>query len=118
MEVILPLYGYVSGQSIKTQTDALLKIGCKEVISDSSGHRRRDNLIKKLKGGDQIAVWRLDCLANNLIDLHQCIEIIKNKGVRLKALHEKLDTDKHSPDTLIKLAKFLLNHHQHHDKSS
>lgn len=96
------LYGYarVSTQEQEThaQTDALQKAGVGFIFSEkksggtTAGRPELEKLLRILKPGDQIVVYKLDRIARSLKDLLRIIERIEEKGAQFRSLTESLDT--------------------------
>lgn len=96
------LYGYarVSTQEQEThaQTDALRKAGVGFIFSEKRsggstvGRPELEKLLRMLKPGDQVVVYKLDRIARSLKDLLRIIERIEEKGAQFRSLTESLDT--------------------------
>lgn len=96
------LYGYarVSTQEQEThaQTDALSKTGVGFIFSEKRsggttvGRPQLEIMLRKLKPGDQVIVYKLDRIARSLKDLLRIIERIEEKGAQFRSLTESLDT--------------------------
>ncbi|CAH0440324.1 recombinase family protein [Ralstonia pseudosolanacearum] len=96
------LYGYarVSTQEQEThaQTDALSKAGVGFIFSEKRsggstvGRPELEKLLRVLKPGDQVIVYKLDRIARSLKDLLRIIERIEEKGAQFRSLTESLDT--------------------------
>ncbi|ATJ85793.1 recombinase family protein [Ralstonia solanacearum] len=96
------LYGYarVSTQEQEThaQTDALSKAGVGFIFSEkksggtTAGRPELEKLLRILKPGDQVVVYKLDRIARSLKDLLRIIERIEEKGAQFRSLTESLDT--------------------------
>ncbi|WP_104577611.1 recombinase family protein [Ralstonia insidiosa] len=95
-------YGYarVSTQEQEThaQTDALLKAGVGFIFSEKrsaasmAGRPQLEKLLRTLKRGDTVIVYKLDRIARSLKDLLRIIERIEEKGAQFRSLTESLDT--------------------------
>ena len=84
-------------QSLNLQKDALKKPGCKKIynehISGASADRPKLNdLIKQIRKGDVIIVWKLDRLGRSLRDLVYLVSRFQELGVGFKSLHDNIDT--------------------------
>lgn len=96
------MYGYarVSTQEQEThaQTDALSKAGVGFIFSEKRsggttvGRPQLEIMLRKLKPGDQVIVYKLDRIARSLKDLLRIIERIEEKGAQFRSLTESLDT--------------------------
>ena len=85
-------------QTTALQRDALRRAGCAEIYEDAgvSGVALRrpnlDRLLKRLKPGDVVVVWRLDRLGRSLPDLVRFVAQIKEAGAGFRSLTESIDT--------------------------
>ncbi len=95
------LIGYArvstSDQSLDLQTDALFKAGCRETFTDvvsgsKSSREGLDKLLKYIRPGDVVVVWKLDRLGRSLKNLIDLIQLFNNKRVGFKSLQENIDT--------------------------
>ncbi len=96
------LYGYarVSTQEQEThaQTDALAKAGVGFIFSEKRsggstiGRPELEKMLRMLKPGDTVVVYKLDRIARSLKDLLRIIERIEEKGAQFRSLTESLDT--------------------------
>ena len=99
-------------QSLDLQLDALLKEGIpqKNIYTDkvSSTKEVRKSLSKLLKcvrDGDTIVVWKLDRLARSLIHFTNLMAKLKEKGVRFRSITEPfIDTTEKSSHS-----EFIIN---------
>lgn len=99
-------------QSLGLQLDALLKEGIpqKNIYTDkvSSTKEVRNSLSKLLKyvrDGDTIVVWKLDRLARSLIHFTNLMTKLKEKGVRFRSITEPfIDTTEKSSHS-----EFIIN---------
>ncbi|MGL4759821.1 MAG: recombinase family protein [Patescibacteria group bacterium] len=96
-------YGYArvstQDQNLNLQTDALQKEGVEkenfftDFISGSKFERKGLNqLLEKLQAGDVLVVWKLDRLGRSLKELINLIDKLKEKGVDIQSVQDKLDT--------------------------
>ncbi len=84
-------------QDNATQIDALKKSGCETIFEEKmSGGRwerpKLQELLKHIRKGDTVVVWKLDRLSRSLKDLLFIIEQIEAKGAGFKSLTESIDT--------------------------
>jgi len=95
------VFGYArvstEDQDMGMQVDALKKYGCdkifKEKVSAVAKNREQFNaMLRSLREGDVIAVWKLDRLGRKLIDIADLAERMNKKGVQLISLTQKIDT--------------------------
>lgn len=85
-------------QSLDLQMSALSAAGCTDVLTDE-GYSGADftrpgltRLLRKLRRGDTIVVWRLDRLGRSLFELLKLIRNLNERGVEFRSLSESLDT--------------------------
>lgn len=84
-------------QNLDLQKDALEKAGCKKIYSEQvSGakieRKQLDELIKQVRKGDIIIVWKLDRLGRSLRDLVNLISKFQEMEVGFKSLQDSIDT--------------------------
>lgn len=84
-------------QNLDLQKDALEKAGCKKIYSEQvSGakieRKQLDELIKQVRKGDIIVVWKLDRLGRSLRDLVNLISRFQAMEVGFKSLQDSIDT--------------------------
>lgn len=87
------------GQSLDVQEAALRQAGCERVFAEKQSGRKasdREQLglaLDFIRDGDTLVVTRLDRLARSVIDLHQIIARITEKGAAFRVLHQSgIDT--------------------------
>ncbi|MCW8876735.1 MAG: recombinase family protein [Kangiellaceae bacterium] len=91
------------------QREALLEADCEKIfVEQQSGAStaNREELEKALEfvcEGDTLVVFKLDRLARSIIDLHQILSRLNNKGVKFKSLKDS------SVDTTSAQGKLMLN---------
>ncbi len=84
-------------QSMDLQKDALLKAGCKEVFEDiisgsKSDREGLDKLLKYVRPGDTVVVWKLDRLGRSLKHLIEIVQMFNERGIGFRSLQENIDT--------------------------
>lgn len=84
-------------QSLQLQVDALKAAGCEKIYQEvASGAKTArlilDDLMKNLRAGDTLIIWKLDRLGRNLVHLRQTVEELKNKDVTFISLSEEINT--------------------------
>lgn len=84
-------------QDNATQIDSLKKSGCETIFEEKMSGGRWDRpklqeLLKHIRKGDTVVVWKLDRLSRSLKDLLFIIEQIETKDVGFKSLTESIDT--------------------------
>lgn len=85
-------------QKLAPQINALNEAGCDKIYKEClSGVIRKNSvlteLVRILKEGDELVVTRLDRLGRSLRHFLSLTETLKEKGIKLKVLHENIDTD-------------------------
>lgn len=99
------IYGYArvstQDQNLGLQLEALKQAGVSienirvETISGSVEPRKRpvlSSLLRHLKKGDMLVVWKLDRLGRNALDLLELDERMKRREVHLHSITEELNT--------------------------
>src|SRR2546428_930667 len=84
-------------QTIHLQKDALEKIGCTKIFTDtiSGAKAGRPGLTEALayvREGDTLVVWRLDRLGRSLKHLIETITALNNRKIGFKSIQENIDT--------------------------
>ena len=85
-------------QDLTVQMDDLSRAQCEKVFSEKqsgTGIAKRDQLAAALdfvREGDTLVVTRIDRLARSVKDLESMIELLKRKGVFLRATQQPIDT--------------------------
>jgi len=96
-------YGYArvstNDQDAAMQLAALKKDGCKKIFTDKgiSGAASKApallRLLKVLKYGDSVTVWKLDRLGRTTRNLVILLDDLKQRGVKFKSLTQAIDTE-------------------------
>lgn len=95
-------YGRVStsDQSLNLQIDALKKLGCefKNIYTDTASGAKSsrdglDMMLKYLRRGDTVVVWKLDRLARSLRNLIDLVAEFQERGIGFKSIQENIDTE-------------------------
>lgn len=85
-------------QNLELQRDALARAGCVQVYEEKAsgkskaGRPELANMMRALRKGDTLIVWRLDRLGRSLVDLVQLVDELAVRGVAFESLSEKIDT--------------------------
>src|SRR3989440_2728228 len=84
-------------QTLNLQKDALEKIGCSEIFTDtaSGAQTERSGLneaLAFLREGDTLVVWRLDRLGRTLRRLIETIADFNKRHIGFKSITENIDT--------------------------
>lgn len=95
------LIGYVrvstSDQNLDLQLDALKQIGCDKIYKDIASGAKADRVglaevLKYIRKGDTLVVWRLDRLGRSLRHLIDTINQINDQGSYFRSIQESIDT--------------------------
>ena len=86
-----------TGQHLELQEDALAKAGCEKIFRDVASdavvsRKRLAEAIEFARHGDTLVVWKLDRLGRSLKHLIETVNLLKERGVGLMSLQEKIDT--------------------------
>lgn len=85
-------------QNLDLQRDALQRAGCVQLYEDKAsgramkGRPERANVLRALRPGDTLVVWRLDRLGRSLYDLVRIVDELAARGVKFESLNEQIDT--------------------------
>ena len=84
-------------QSNAGQHAALKRAGCRRVFEEAASGGRWDRpvlqaMLRQLRDGDVVVVWKLDRLSRSLTDLLPILERIEAAGAGLRSLTERIDT--------------------------
>jgi DNA invertase Pin-like site-specific DNA recombinase len=85
-------------QNLDLQRDALQRAGCvqlyEEKASGKAANNRAElaNVLRALRNGDTLIVWRLDRLGRSLHDLVNIVNDLHDRGIGFESLTEKIDT--------------------------
>jgi DNA invertase Pin-like site-specific DNA recombinase len=84
-------------QSNALQAKALKAAGCQRVFEEAASGGRWDrpilhDMLRQLRDGDVIVVWKLDRLSRSLKDLLHLMERIKEADAGFRSLTEAIDT--------------------------
>src|SRR5689334_22277840 len=84
-------------QSLSLQIDALQKAGCEKIHEEiASGAKTArpvlDEIMRNLREGDTLVIWKLDRLGRNLAHLIQMTTKLIEKKVGLISLNDPIDT--------------------------
>ncbi|TNM60549.1 recombinase family protein [Aliirhizobium smilacinae] len=93
-------YGRISTteQSLDLQVAALKAAGCSAILTDE-GFSGADfsrpglsKLLRTLRHGDTLTVWRLDRLGRSLFELLALVRDLNKRGIEFRSISENLDT--------------------------
>ena len=85
-------------QKLELQRDALAKAGCEKIFEDkASGVKAaRPGLTEAvafMRPGDTLVIWKLSRLGRSLRQLIEAVQMLQDKGIELRSLHESIDTN-------------------------
>lgn len=85
-------------QNMDLQITALNAAGCAKILTDE-GYSGADftrpgltKMLRTLRRGDTLTVWRLDRLGRSLFELLKLVRDLNERGVEFRSLSESLDT--------------------------
>jgi len=84
-------------QNLDLQIDDLKKNGCEKIYEEKVSGSKAERLIlqdmlKNLRSGDVLIVWKLDRLGRSLKDLLEIVSGLQNNGIGFVSLKESIDT--------------------------
>ena len=84
-------------QTINLQKDALEKIGCSKIFTDTASgatteRKGLDEALEYVREGDSLVVWKLDRLGRSLKHLIETITDLNTRKIGFKSLTENIDT--------------------------
>lgn len=102
-------------QNIDLQTDALKKIGVDKIFMDKvSGVKSEkpmlNELLKFIRKGDTLTVWRLDRIGRTTIGLIQFVTELNEKGIHFRSITENIDTCSASGKLIFQIFCVLAEH--------
>ena len=95
------LIGYIlvstSDQNLDMQLDSVKQVGCDKIHKDIASGAKDDrvglsDVLKYIRKGDTLVVWRLDRLGRSLRHLIDTINQIQGQGCYFRSLQENIDT--------------------------
>jgi DNA invertase Pin-like site-specific DNA recombinase len=86
-----------SDQTLNLQKDALEKIGCTKIFTDTASGAKAERkgleeALNYVREGDILVVWRLDRLGRSLKHLIETITKLNNRKIGFKSIQENIDT--------------------------
>ncbi len=92
-------YAWVSTgeQTLDLQLDALQKTGCAKTYTETASGAKADRpvlaeVLRYLRPGDTLVVWRLDRLGRSLKHLIETVSALAERGIGFKSVTEQIDT--------------------------
>lgn len=109
------IYGYArisdKKQNLRLQIDALSNAGCHTIIQEERSvlleRPKLEKLLRRLKQGDSLIVWKLDRLGREMFQLVNTISDLESKGIIFISLTEKIDTTTPLGKLMIALASYF-----------
>lgn len=103
---VMRLLGYTrvstAGQDAQLQLDALVEAGVqkRDVFADvTSGSRTAierpgmKRLLDYAEAGDTVVVWRIDRLGRSLIDVLNTVNLLRDRGVKIRSISDGIDPE-------------------------
>ena len=102
-------------QNLDLQTDALKSIGIEKIFVDKvsgikSEKPQLNDLLKFIRKGDTLTVWRLDRIGRTTVGLIQFVTELNNKGIYFKSISENIDTSSASGKLIFQIFCVLAEH--------
>lgn len=94
-------FGYArvstADQHLDLQLDALRQAGCETIFHETGSgakteRRQLAELLKQVRSGDLVVIWKLDRLGRSLKHLVELVSQLIDKGVGLQSLNDPIDT--------------------------
>lgn len=84
-------------QTLDLQKDALQQLGCEQIFSDTASGASTerpglDAVLRFVRPGDILVVWRLDRLGRSLKHLIETIGALQERGIGFRSIQESIDT--------------------------
>lgn len=84
-------------QTLDLQQDALHKIGCEHIFTDTASGAKTDRVgldeaLRFVRSGDTLVVWRLDRLGRSLKHLIETIGQLQERSIGFRSIQENIDT--------------------------
>jgi DNA invertase Pin-like site-specific DNA recombinase len=84
-------------QSLVMQEDALKSVGCTKIFTDQASGAAYDrpglaDLLKFLREGDTLVVWKLDRLGRSLPHLIETVQELRDRGIAIRSIKENIDS--------------------------
>ncbi|WKA56809.1 recombinase family protein [Planococcus shixiaomingii] len=91
-------YGRVStnSQDLSLQEEALKEYGCEEIFMEKESGAKSDRkelaeVLKQLRKGDKLVVYKIDRLARSTFDLHKIANEMQERDIALVFIKEQID---------------------------
>lgn len=102
-------------QNLDLQTDALKKVGIEKIYVDKvsgvkSEKPQLNDLLKYIRKGDILTVWRLDRIGRTTVGLIQFVTELNEKGIHFRSISENIDTSSASGKLIFQIFCVLAEH--------
>lgn len=102
-------------QNLDLQTDALKKVGIEKIYVDKvsgvkSEKPQLNDLLKYIRKGDTLTVWRLDRIGRTTVGLIQFVTELNEKGIHFRSIFENIDTSSASGKLIFQIFCVLAEH--------
>lgn len=84
-------------QNLQLQLDALTQAGCLKIFEEKISGKNRsrpelDEMLRMLRPGDRVVVWKLDRIGRSMKHLIELIEFFNANDIEFVSLQENIDT--------------------------
>lgn len=102
-------------QNLDLQTDALENLEIEKIFIDKvsgvkSEKPQLNELLKFIRKGDTLTVWRLDRVGRTTVGLIQFVTELNEKGIHFKSISENIDTSSASGKLIFQIFCVLAEH--------
>ena len=102
-------------QNLDLQSDALKNIGIEKIFVDrvsgvKSEKPQLEELLKFIRKGDTLTVWRLDRIGRTTVGLIKFVTELNEKGIHFKSITENIDTSSASGKLIFQIFCVLAEH--------
>ena len=85
-------------QNLDLQIDHLTKDGYSKILTEKLTGRNNarpalDKVLKLLRPGDMLVVWKLDCLGRSLKDLINILQVLETRKIGFRSITDGIDTE-------------------------
>lgn len=85
-------------QNLDLQIDHLTKDGYSKILTEKLTGRNNarpalDKVLKLLRPGDMLVVWKLDCLGRSLKDLINILQVLETRKIGFRSITDSIDTE-------------------------
>jgi len=84
-------------QDLALQKDALEEFGCATIYEETGSGAKNDrpellNVLKALRSGDTLVVWKLDRLSRSIKDLINIVNDLSDRGIQFVSITDNIET--------------------------